>query len=47
VQVAFGEPITELDDAGEVIERVQRFLHQADKADGAGRLRKRLTSSSR
>jgi 1-acyl-sn-glycerol-3-phosphate acyltransferase len=45
VQVSFGEPIKPADDAGAVIERVQRFFDQDDKGDGAGRLRKRLTLS--
>jgi 1-acyl-sn-glycerol-3-phosphate acyltransferase len=44
VQVAFGEPITELDDAGDVIERVQRFFED-DNGDGAGSVRRRLTLS--
>jgi 1-acyl-sn-glycerol-3-phosphate acyltransferase len=45
VQVSFGEPIKPVDDAGAVIERVQRFFEQGDNGDGAGRLRKRLTLS--
>jgi 1-acyl-sn-glycerol-3-phosphate acyltransferase len=40
VQVAFGEPITELDDAGEVIERVQRFF-DGQEGDRTGRFRRR------
>jgi 1-acyl-sn-glycerol-3-phosphate acyltransferase len=43
VQVSFGEPIKPVDDAGAVIERVQRFFDQGDNGDGAGTLRKRLT----
>jgi 1-acyl-sn-glycerol-3-phosphate acyltransferase len=42
VQVAFGEPITELDDAGQVIERVQRFFDHED-GDRTGRFRRRRT----
>jgi 1-acyl-sn-glycerol-3-phosphate acyltransferase len=42
VRVAFGEPITELDDAGEVIDRVQRFFGQDEGRDGAGKPRKKL-----
>lgn len=45
VQVSFGEPIKPADDAGAVIDRVQRFFDQDDKGNGAGRLRKRLTPS--
>lgn len=45
VQVSFGEPIKPADDAGTVVERVQRFFEQGDNGDGAGRLRKRLTLS--
>jgi 1-acyl-sn-glycerol-3-phosphate acyltransferase len=45
VRVAFGEPITEIDDAGEVIERVQRFLAQDEVRDGARKPRKKLTVS--
>jgi 1-acyl-sn-glycerol-3-phosphate acyltransferase len=40
VQVVFGEPITELDDAGEVIERVQRFF-DGQEGDRTGRFRRR------
>jgi 1-acyl-sn-glycerol-3-phosphate acyltransferase len=46
VQVAFGEPITELDDAGEVIDRVQRFFDRGDSVDGGRRFRKRVTTSA-
>jgi 1-acyl-sn-glycerol-3-phosphate acyltransferase len=42
VQVAFGEPITELDDTGQVIEHVQRFFDHED-ADRTGRFRRRRT----
>jgi 1-acyl-sn-glycerol-3-phosphate acyltransferase len=45
VQVSFGEPIKPADDAGAVIERVQRYFEQGDDGDGAGRLRRRLTLS--
>jgi 1-acyl-sn-glycerol-3-phosphate acyltransferase len=45
VQVSFGEPIKPAEDAGAVIDRVQRFFEQGDNGDGAGRLRKRLTLS--
>jgi 1-acyl-sn-glycerol-3-phosphate acyltransferase len=45
VQVSFGEPIKPVEDAGAVIDRVQRFFEQGDNGDGAGRLRKRLTLS--
>ena len=47
VQVAFGEPITGIDDAGEVIERVQRFFDDGNKADGGRRLRRRVPAASR
>jgi 1-acyl-sn-glycerol-3-phosphate acyltransferase len=45
VQVSFGDPIKPVEDAGAVIDRVQRFFEQGDNGDGAGRLRKRLTLS--
>jgi 1-acyl-sn-glycerol-3-phosphate acyltransferase len=45
VQVSFGEPIKPAEDAGAVIERVQRFFEQDDNGDGARRLRRRLTPS--
>jgi 1-acyl-sn-glycerol-3-phosphate acyltransferase len=45
VQVSFGEPIKPADDAGAVIDRVQRFFEQGDNGDGAGRLTERLTLS--
>jgi 1-acyl-sn-glycerol-3-phosphate acyltransferase len=44
VQVSFGEPITQLDDAGQVIERVQRFFAEEDNG-GAGSQRGHLTLS--
>jgi 1-acyl-sn-glycerol-3-phosphate acyltransferase len=43
VQVSFGEPIKPADDAGAVIDRVQRFFEQGDNGAGPRRLRKRLT----
>jgi 1-acyl-sn-glycerol-3-phosphate acyltransferase len=43
VQVSFGEPIKPADDAGAVIDRVQRFFEQDDNGAGPGRLRRRLT----
>jgi 1-acyl-sn-glycerol-3-phosphate acyltransferase len=46
VQVAFGEPITGVDDAGEVIGRVQRFFDESSRANGGRRLRRRVTSAS-
>ena len=45
VQVSFGEPIKPVEDAGAVIDRVQRFFEQGDNGAGAARLRKRLTLS--
>jgi 1-acyl-sn-glycerol-3-phosphate acyltransferase len=45
VQVSFGEPIKPAEDAGAVIERVQRFFQQGDNGDSPKRLRKRLTVS--
>jgi 1-acyl-sn-glycerol-3-phosphate acyltransferase len=45
VRVAFGDPITQLDDAGEVIDRVQSFFNQDNRTDGAGGRRKKLTAS--
>lgn len=45
VQVSFGEPIKPADDAGAVIDRVQRFFQQGDNGDRPRSLRKRLTVS--
>ena len=45
VQVSFGEPIKPADDAGAVVERVQRFFEQGDNGGGPKRVRKRLTVS--
>ena len=45
VQVSFGEPIKPADDAGAVIERVQRFFEQGDNGGGPKRARKRLAMS--
>jgi 1-acyl-sn-glycerol-3-phosphate acyltransferase len=46
VQVAFGEPITKLDDAGEVVERVQRFFDEEDGA-ATGRFRRKRTTRAK
>jgi 1-acyl-sn-glycerol-3-phosphate acyltransferase len=45
VKIAFGEPIKPAEDAGAVIERVQRFFEQGDNGAGPKRLRQRLTVS--
>jgi 1-acyl-sn-glycerol-3-phosphate acyltransferase len=44
VQVAFGEPIDSTEDAGEVIERVQRFFEQGGGGDGGARRPRRLAA---
>jgi 1-acyl-sn-glycerol-3-phosphate acyltransferase len=44
VQVAFGEPIDSTEDAGEVIERVQRFFDHGDAGDRRGTRRRRLAA---
>jgi 1-acyl-sn-glycerol-3-phosphate acyltransferase len=46
VQVSFGDPINPIDDAGAVIERVQRFFDQGDGDNGGSKLRRRVTLSA-